>query len=57
MVLKTDNHVRLCLERERRKNQELKAIVAKLHLKIKETNALIESSLRDRTGKADPKFY
>lgn len=31
--------------------------MAKLHHKIKETNALIESSLRDRAGKTDPKFF
>jgi hypothetical protein len=50
MVLKTDNHVKLCLERERRKNAELKSVVARLHSTIREVNAFVERALKEREG-------
>jgi asparagine synthetase A len=40
--------LKLCLDREKRKNAELKSIVAKLHHKIREANALIESSIHGK---------
>jgi hypothetical protein len=44
-TLKTDNHFRLYLDRENRKNLELKGIVAKLHNKIKEVNCYIDKTI------------
>ncbi len=52
MLLKTDNHIKLCLERERRKNAELKSVVARLHNTIREVNAFMERALKEREGVA-----
>jgi hypothetical protein len=47
MLLKTDNHIKLCLDRERRKNAELKSIVARLHATVREVAAFIERAVRE----------
>jgi len=33
MMMKTDNHFKLCLEREKRKNTELKGVVGRVQAK------------------------
>lgn len=48
MLLKTDNHIKLCLDRERRKNAELKSLVARLHATVREVAAFIERALGDQ---------
>lgn len=47
MMVKTDNHFKICLEREKRKNNELKGLVNKLQSKCKDVNSLIERSFKE----------
>jgi hypothetical protein len=42
MEIKTENHFKICLDREKRKNVELKSLVGKLQTKHKQIHQLIE---------------
>ena len=47
MLMKTENHFKICMEREKRKNAELKGMVGKLQTKYKEIGFLIDKSLKE----------
>ena len=52
MMMKTDNHFKLCLEREKRKNTELKGVVGRVQAKNEQIRALVEQALKRKSQKS-----
>lgn len=47
MIVKTEAHLKLCFERQKRKNGELKSHIANFNNKIKQIGFLIQMNKKD----------
>ena len=50
IAMKTENHFKVCLEREKRKNTELKGLIGKLQAKNKEIGRIVSDARGIKAG-------